>query len=369
MVAEDFERPLLVTHAPNDTSRLFVLEQSGVIKIVKGTTTEAEAFLDIEDKVAFSGEAYDERGLLGLAFHPDYDDNGLFYVHYSGGADTDPSSSGSTSTIEEYQVSDSDPDLADDASGRVVFTADHTDYFNHNGGTITFGPDGFLYAFLGDGGDANNSLGNADDVTSPLGKVLRFDPTGAAAGDYTAPTSGNLIDDEPTALPIIWDYGLRNPFRANFDGCTGDLYIADVGQSSREEVNVEAPGDGRRNYGWSTMEGTTCFQAATCDQTGLTLPVAEYDNAGGQAVIGGTVYRGTEIPALRGTYFFADQLSGTIRTFVYDGTTNLQTLTDRTDALNPDGVFTSIQNDASGEIYGTMFGSGGGVLVKLEVEP
>lgn len=364
VVASGFDRPVLVTHAPNDTSRLFVVEQGGVIKIVKGTTTEAEAFLDISDKVAFSGETWDERGLLGLAFHPDYAANGLFYVHYSAGNDTITTGApvdARDTTIEEYEVSGADADLANEASARTVFTATQPN-FNHNGGTITFGPDGYLYVFLGDGGGAGNQYGNAQNLTSPLGKVLRFDPTGAAAGDYTAPTSGNLIDDEPTALPIIWDYGLRNPFRANFDGCTGDLYIADVGQADWEEVNVEAPGDGRRNYGWSTMEGTHCFEPATgCDQTGLTLPVAEYTTE--SAIIGGAVYRGTAIPALRGMYFFGDYF-GSIRTFAYDGTMGMQTVTDRTDAIQP-GVLTSIQNDAAGEIYATTFG---GALVKLQAE-
>jgi glucose/arabinose dehydrogenase len=336
-VASGFSTLVLVTHAPNDTERLFAVELNGTISVVKdGVSTP---FLTLGAKV---NRQFDEQGLLGLAFHPEYEENGLFYVHYSAGADaeTDDVARGDT-IIEEYRVS-SDPDVADDTSGRVVLHVSQPDN-NHNGGTIAFGTDGYLYIALGDGGSYNDMFQNAQDTSSLLGKILRIYPRPSGEDQYSTPAD-NLIQDLPSAAPEIWDYGLRNPYRMNFDACTGALFIGDVGQSTREEVNREAAGAGRRNYGWPLMEGTHCHNV--CDDS-LTEPILEYPYASGASVIGGAVYRGTAIPALRGTYFYGD-----IRGRVWSATETGGTWTavDRTDELNPDGVF-SIQNGGDGEVY------------------
>lgn len=359
LVAGGFSgRPVLVTHAPNDTERLFVVEQDGLIKIISniedGTVLEDE-FIDLSDKLTRDGN---EEGLLGLAFHPDYATNGLFYVHYSAADDLDDESEQGDVTIEEYKVSD-DPNIADAESGRLVLHVPHPGANNHNGGTISFGSDGFLYIAIGDGGTGG---ANAPDLTKLLGKVLRINPLESGDDRYTIP-DGNLVDENDAAEPEIWDFGLRNPFRMNFDACTGHLYIGDVGEVTWEEINVELAGEGHKNYGWPTMEGLVC-RSNGCDQTGLTLPVTAFDRLAGTSVAGGSVYRGSEIPALRGTYFYADTGNARIWSFSFDGE-------DITDPVNltedlPVGQFTSIQNGGDGELYVTDFSNGGRVL-KLRV--
>lgn len=356
-IGSDYTQPILVSYPPND-ARLFVVEQEGVIKINGGGT-----FLDITDRVIGPQESNneaDERGLLGLAFHPDYASNGLFYVHYS------QSPSGNT-VIAEYSVGAS-PDAANKDSERVLLTVtqNHT---NHNGGTITFGPDGYLYIALGDnGGSAEDNWGgdpdaNGQNPNTLPGSILRITPNGA--GGYTSP-AGNF----PGALPEIWSMGLRNPYRMNFDGCTGDLYIGDVGQNVKEELDIVHAGDAGKNFGWNTKEGTTCFNQddfdaplSTCDETGLTPPILEYDNGGGAAIIGGAVYRGSSIPWLRGTYFYADNVMNSVFSLTYDTTTGTASAPqNRTGELSPNFI-TAIQNGADGELY---FVSALGSIFKLE---
>jgi glucose/arabinose dehydrogenase len=354
--------PVFVTHAPGDTDRLFVLEQEGRIRLIRNGTLNAAPFLDIADRVELLTW---EQGLLGLAFHPLYAQNGLFYVHYDGNGD-------GSAVISEFRVS-SDADVADPASERVLLTVATVDGY-HNGGSINFGPDSLLYIGLGDGGGLGAAAGpsrlNAQDVTTLRGGMSRISPQALGAQPYSVPP-GNLIDVNPQARPELWSKGLRNPYRSNFDPCTGALYIGDVGDRSWEEVNVEPPATGHRNYGWPILEGDECFggaAAAGCDRTGLTPPVHAHPsaNTGGpqfQAVIGGSVYRGSAIPALRGTYFFTD-LYGNTRTFRYDvPSDSITEVVSLESDLNPaenDQGLVAIQSGGDGELYFVSRGSSGG---------
>jgi glucose/arabinose dehydrogenase len=242
-----------------------------------------------------------ERGLLGLAFHPQYEQNGRFFVYYSAAPD-------GKLTIEEYKRS-ANPDEAgltvvDTLASIVHVNSGGKEQVNHNGGMIGFGKDGYLYAGTGDGGDGGDLDNNAQNKSLLLGKMLRFDVSGAKAKP-----AGNY----PGADPHIWDIGMRNPWRWSFDRATGEMYIGEVGQGAWEEVDIEAPGTGHINYGWHIMEGTHCFDGA-CDKTGLKLPIIDYAHSGDDnAVIGGYVYRGSKIPALEGTYVFGDAGSAIVR--------------------------------------------------------
>jgi glucose/arabinose dehydrogenase len=354
-IASGYDGPVLLTHAPNDP-RLFIVEQGGLIKIVNGGT-----FLDISNRLPDLGD-YDERGLLGLAFSPDYATSGLFYVHYNRSGD------GAT-VIAEYSVS-GNADVADENSERVVLTVNQP-FENHNGGTIAFGGDGYLYVALGDGGGPASSQyggdpdGNGQNAQSRLASILRIDPKQNGGSAFTSP-AGNF----PGAFPEIWSIGLRNPYRINFDGCTGDLYIGDVGQNVKEEVNVVVAGDGGKNFGWRTMEGTTCFNTSnfnsplgSCENAGLTPPVLDYDNQGGAAIVGGAVYRGSQIPWLRGTYFYGDQIKNWAYSTVYNRDTGVaSTPVNRTSELSPTSVV-AIQNGHDGELYFVLYG---GSIHKLE---
>ena len=300
-VTKNLSAPILLTAPPGDAGRLFVVEQGGTIKILERTSgTELGTFLTITG-ITSGGE----RGLLGLAFDPQYDSNGRFYVHY-----TDTTG---TIIIARFLASATNPNVADPASQAILVSIPHPTFANHNGGMVAFGPDGCLYAGIGDGGSAGDPSNNAQHLTNRLGKLLRIDP---ATG--TACTNGTL---NPFVLgsghPLVWGYGLRNPWRFSFDG--DDLYIGDVGQGAREEINVSTgPHAGRGlNYGWRLMEGSACFNPATnCNTDGLTLPVLEYTHdKGACSVIGGYVYRGQVVPAIQGTYFYADFCAGFVRSF------------------------------------------------------
>jgi len=300
-VTKSLSAPILLTAPPGDTNRLFVVEQGGTIKILERTSgTELGTFLTITG-ITSGGE----RGLLGLAFDPQYDSNGRFYVHY-----TDTTG---TIIIARFLASATNPNVADPASQAILVSIPHPTFANHNGGMVAFGPDGCLYAGIGDGGSAGDPSNNAQHLTNRLGKLLRIDPaTGTACTNRTL---------NPFVLgsghPLVWGYGLRNPWRFSFDG--DDLYIGDVGQNSREEINVSTgPSAGRGlNYGWRLMEGSACFNPATnCNTGGLTLPVLEYTHdKGACSVIGGYVYRGQVVPAIQGTYFYADFCAGFVRSF------------------------------------------------------
>ncbi len=366
VVTSGLNQPILVTHEPDgDPGRLFVLGRTGTIHIIENGSLITTPFLDITSKVVAGMANGDERGALGLAFHPEYATNGLFYVHYSDA--NDPNDTGDT-IIEEYKVS-SDPNVADAASGRIVLTVEQPMHSpallkNHKGGSINFGSDGFLYIGLGDGGGGGDPFGNGQNLSVLLGKMLRINPVASGSEPYTTP-AGNLRDTMGSAAPEIWDYGLRNPFRSSFDGCTGDLYIGDVGQDEWEEIDVEKAGEGGKNYGWNTMEGTHCYEPASgCDQAGITLPVLEYDHQTGQSVTGGAVYRGSAIPGLRGTYVYADYQSNAIWSTVYDPATGMAAApVSLKQDLNNVTQIVSITNGADGELY---FVSLLGSVFKLE---
>ncbi len=375
IVSTGLSQPLLVTHTPNGAAdRLFVVERTGKIRIVDKGALVTKPFLDITSKVVAGTANGDERGFLGLAFHPNYAQNGLFYVNYSDKADSNDT--GDT-IIEEYKVSSTSPDEADPASARLVLkveqpTNSNALFRNHKGGAINFGPDGFLYIGLGDGGgsgdtDTTHGTGNGQSLTALLGKILRIDPVKGASSAYSSPP-GNLKDKMSAAAPEVWDYGLRNPFRTNFDGCTGDLYIGDVGQDKYEELDIEKLGEGNKNYGWNEMEGNHCYQPMTnCDQAGITKPFVEYDHNTGKSITGGAVYRGSAIPALRGTYFYADYTSNAIWSLVYDrdkGT--ISTPVSLKQDINNVTSIAAIQTGADGEIY---FVSLMGGLYRIEAAP
>jgi glucose/arabinose dehydrogenase len=360
IAATGITEPIYLTHAPNDDAgRLFVVERAGTVRLIKAGSVVAKPFLDIKGKVVAGTANGDERGFLGMAFHPSYADNGLFYVHYSDKADANDT--GDT-VIEEYKVSSASPDEADAASGRVVLkveqpTNSSTLFRNHKGGAINFGSDGFLYIGLGDGGgsgdtDTTHGTGNGQNLMSLLGKMLRINPVASAGAQYSSPP-GNLKDKMAAAAPEIWDYGLRNPFRSSFDGCTGDLYIGDVGQDKWEEVDVEKAGEGQKNYGWNKTEGNHCYQPMSgCDETGITKPVIEYDHNAGKSLTGGAVYRGKSIPGLRGAYLYADYQTNAVWSLVYDrekGTAS--TPVSLKQDLNNVTSIVSISNGADGEIY------------------
>jgi glucose/arabinose dehydrogenase len=349
-VASDLSRPVAMAHA-GDAARAYIVQQRGIIWVFDPTTDTIlpTPFIDLSSRVSQSGN---ERGLLGLAFHPDFASNGLFYVNYT------HITSGDT-VIAQFGVT-SDPDVADPGSFVQLLTYAQP-FSNHNGGWIDFGPDDYLYIASGDGGSFNDPGNRAQTITDMLlGKMLRIDVNGDDFPDddqrnyaipATNPFVGEVGDDE------IWAYGLRNPWRASFDRATGDLWIGDVGQDVREEIDFQpASSEGGENYGWRCMEGTRCtgLGGCTCDAPELTMPIHEHSHDPHCSVTGGYVYRGGLIPHLRGTYFFADYCSSDIWSFRYDGGIKTD-FTDRTSELDPaDSSINSIVSfgeDARGEVY------------------
>ncbi len=339
LVAQGFTRPVVLTSPPTDASRVFVAEQGGRIRIIRDGGIVATDFLDLGGQISCCGE----RGLLGLAFHPDFGSNGKFYVDYT-------DSSGDT-RISELVVS-TDPDVADASSERVLLTVVQP-YSNHNGGSIAFGPDGYLYIGLGDGGSGGDPAGHGQNLSTLLGAILRIDVD--SGNPYDVPADNPFLLD-PGAQDQIFAYGLRNPWRFSFDRLTGDLYIGDVGQSGWEEIDVAlASAGGGQNFGWNIMEGMGCYGGGACDPTGLTLPILSYANTGfggNCSVTGGFVYRGCRMPGFHGTYFYGDYCSGLVRSFRYDGA-NVTDEQDWSAAFASAGVdqISSFGEDARGEIY------------------
>ena len=341
LLAGGLTSPIFVAAPPGDTSRLFVVLQGGVVRVVRQGTLLATPFLDASALVSCCGE----RGLLGLAFHPQFATNGYFFVDYTDVA-------GNTQVV-RYRVS-ANPDLADPASATGILSQTQP-YTNHNGGMLAFGPDGFLYVGLGDGGSGGDPQGNGQNLGTLLGKILRIDVDGGSP--YAVPPTNPFVA-QSGARPEVWVWGLRNPWRFSFDRTTGELYIGDVGQNSREEIDVEPPATGGRNYGWNLMEGTACYQAG-CSSTGLTLPALDYLHSDGCSVTGGYVYRGSRIPMLAGLYVYADYCQGWVRSFRYQ---NGQATEQRDwPSLRPGGPISSFGEDARGELYVVLYGSAGGV--------
>lgn len=338
--------PIYVTHAPQDPTRLFILERDGYIRVRHNDTLLSQPFLDISALTTTGSE----RGLLGVAFHPEYQDNGYFFVNYT---NTD----GDTRVV-RYSVS-ANPDSADEDSGVTILAIDQP-FGNHNAGMLAFGNDGYLYVGTGDGGSAGDPGNRAQDPQVMLGKMLRIDVD--AGSPYAIPPD-NPFADSPDTLDEIWSMGLRNPWRYAFDRSTGDLYIADVGQNEWEEVDVEpAESSGGRNYGWRLKEGTHCFDPPSgCDTlTGLTDPAYEYSHGGTPfkcSITGGFVYRGCAIPELQGRYFFGDYCSGQIWSFIWDDD-GIVDLTEHTDLLLGSNVLVSFGEDYFGELYVCAMGDG-----------
>jgi len=307
------DRPVFMTTANDGTGRIFVIEQEGAIRIVEADGTLLPTkFMDIDGTVVGGDSGGNEQGLLGLAFHPDYATNGRFFVNYTG--------SGGDTRVAEYQVSAADPNIADAGSGDVIMFMDQP-FSNHNGGWIGFGPDGYLYVAMGDGGSANDPGNRAGNLSNMLGKMHRIDVDGGddfpadPNQDYEVPADNPFVDDpdNPNAIESIWAYGLRNPWRTSFDRETGDLWIADVGQFSREEVNFAPNGDaGGQHYGWRCREGFGSTGLACGSTSGFTEPVHQFTHSGGNcSITGGYAYRGCELgDDYTGKYFFSDYCSG-----------------------------------------------------------
>jgi glucose/arabinose dehydrogenase len=330
--------PVGLVHAGDSSGRLFIVLQNGRIVIYDGAALLAQPFLDIRSLVACCGE----RGLLGLAFHPRYETNGFFFVNYT-------DLSGDT-VVARYSVSASDPNLADPNSAQIILQIDQP-FPNHNGGQLQFGPDGYLYIGMGDGGEGGDPGNRAQNLNLLLGKMLRIDIDRGLP--YTVPPD-NPFSGSTTARNEIWAYGLRNPWRFTFDRATGDLFIADVGQNQFEEINwTPATSRGGENYGWRRMEGAHCFNpASNCNDGSLTLPVLEYGRSDGCSVTGGYRYRGGIYPSLQGVYFYGDLCSGKI----WGATRNAGGTWETTQLLDTALSITSFGEDEGGEVYVVNYG-------------
>ena len=327
--ASGLDSPVLLT-APRGDHRLFVVEQPGRILVIDNGTTEV--FLDISERVQAGGE----RGLLGLAFHPGYVENRRFFVNYTDGT--------GTTTVSEFTTDALQPNRAESTSERVLLTVPQP-AANHNGGMIEFGPDGYLYIGLGDGGGANDRYGNGQRPDTLLGAILRLDVD--TADPYAIPST-NPFELRAGGAPEVWAWGLRNPWRFSFDG--ERIFIGDVGQNEIEEIDIATVGTPGVNFGWPVTEGFDCFRADTCDRTDLTDPVFTYrHDSGNCSVTGGYVYRGTAIPDLVGTYLFGDFCSGRITGFRIDGEGVYQVRDWTSDIGTP--RLTSFGRDGFGELY------------------
>jgi len=329
---------------PNDGSgRMLVVEQAGSIRMVANGSLLSTPFLDITAKVSSGGE----MGLLGLAFHPQFTQNHLFYVHY------DRTVAGQIqSVIAEYRVSAGDMNIADPTSERILLTVDQP-FSNHKGGQIVFGPDGFLYLGFGDGGSGGDPMGNGQNLETMLGKMLRIDVNRQSGGkQYAIPPSNPFANGG--GLPEIFAYGLRNPWRFSFERGGTRLLVGDVGQDAYEEVDLLESG---KNYGWNVMEGLHCYKPSTgCNMTGLTMPILEYPHSDGEAVVGGFVYKGTAISGLSGAYLFGDYISGTI----WESVESPPGTWTRTPLLSTRRNISSFGQDTTGELYVVDYS--GGVL-------
>jgi glucose/arabinose dehydrogenase len=353
-VADGLDRPLFVTHGDDGSGRLFIVEKSGTVRILTEGRLVERPFLDIRDRIGSGGS---EQGLLGLAFAPDYDRTGHFYVNYT-------DRRGDT-VVARYQVSE-DIGLADPASETVVLKLGQP-AGNHNGGMLAFGPDGLLWIGTGDGGGANDRYGNGQNPGTLLGKMLRLDVTSDPGQAYTMPTDNPWVNSDWSGQDVrdeVWAVGLRNPWRYSFDRNTGDLWIADVGQNRYEEINlVPAGSPGGLNFGWPIAEGAHCFpEDKPCDRRGQERPIFDYPHEEGNcSITGGYVYRGTQMPALDGAYIFGDFCSGRIWALAREGA-GWKSL----EMLDTNLSLSSFGEDEAGELYVTDLNRGGVYLLAPE---
>ncbi len=330
-----FDSPVDLQHPGDGSDRLFVVEREGIIRVFQNdsSATETTTFLDISDRVVTTGEG----GLLGLAFHPDYESNGFFYVNYTTGNPF-------RTVICRFQVSD-DANRADVSSETLILPINQPQS-NHNGGQIQFGPDGYLYIATGDGGGAGDPDGNAQDRTNLLGNILRIDVDGSSGEmTYAIPSDNPFAGNDEDFREEIFAYGLRNPYRFSFDAETGELWAGDVGQNRFEEIDIIENGS---NYGWDITEGDACFEPMQdCDRSGLTDPVFTYSQEGSQSVTGGFVYRGPSLGALTGYYVYADFISGRIWALDASNSQN----PDNIELLDSELSIVGFGTDAENELY------------------
>jgi glucose/arabinose dehydrogenase len=346
-IATGLAAPTQVTNAGDGTNRLFIVEKRGTIRVLGAGGIQPGYFMDIRSIVADSGE----QGLLGVAFHPDFETNRTLFVYYT--------RNGGDIVVSRYTTNAAGTNV-DETVPRPLLVIEHSANTNHNGGALAFGPNGYLYMGVGDGGGGGDPLYYAQKKNVLLGKILRIDVNGTGAGPYdrySIPADNPYAGATP-GLDEIWAIGLRNPWRISFDRASGRLFIADVGQSRYEEIDRETTATGGKNYGWSAMEGKHCFKPSRCPLAGDTLPVAEYSHAGGNcSVTGGFVYRGTLQPALIGQYVFADFCSGRVWTMPYAGLV----VTLRADTSL---MITSFGENEGGELYAVTIA---GVLYRVKV--
>jgi glucose/arabinose dehydrogenase len=344
-IATGFSSPLDLEQPPDNSGRLFVVEQGGLVKILQSGTVLPQAFLDLSSKIVpnFSGT---EMGLLGITFHPAFELNRKFYVNY-----VRMNAGQFQSVISEFQASPANPNVADPASERILLVVNQVSNFpNHKAGQLAFGPDGFLYFGLGDGGGGGDPFGHGQDTNILLGKIMRIDVNTTSLGlPYAIPPDNPLVNGG--GRPEIFAFGFRNPWRFSFDRATSRLFVADVGQDKFEEIDIVQKGG---NYGWNIMEGMHCFNPPTgCNMTGLQLPIVEIQHPEAQAVIGGFAYHGTLLQGLQNRYIFGD-LNGKIWTLKEGppGTFTRMLLDDTGLTIS------SFGQDQSGELYVLDIGNG-----------
>ncbi len=356
VVVDGLTTPVFMTHAADGSGDLYLLEKAGTIRVIRAGVLLPVPFLDISDRVTSSGN---EQGLLGLAFAPNYADSGYFFVNYSAA-----NSGGDTVVARFTRLPESATPTADPTSEFVVLQVDQP-ASNHNGGMVAFGPDGYLYIGMGDGGGSGDRYGNGQNPATLLGKLLRLDVTTDPTVPYTIPVDNPWVGVDWNGSDVrdeIWAVGLRNPWRYSFDRTTGDLWIGDVGQNQYEEVDFASAGSaGGQNYGWPIMEAAHCYGSSECDKNGLIPPVAEYSHSGHCSITGGYVYRGAAYPALTGVYLYADYCSGTIWA-AWPQAGSWQTA----ELLDSDITISSFGEDEAGELYLTDMG--GGRLLRLVTE-
>ncbi len=341
-VASGLSRPLQLLSPPNENTRFMVVEQTGRIRLIKNGQLLAQPFLDLTARIFVPQLSDDERGALGIAFHPQYATNGQFFVYYI--------SSAHSIVVERFQVS-ANPDVAQ-PNGSIVLSLPKSDPY-HNGGALAFGPDGYLYIGIGDGECCNDPNNNGQSTNTLFAKILRID---VSTTPYSVPPTNPFVG-QSGRRGEIWAYGLRNPWRIDIDAAGGTLYIGDVGEDSFEEVNALGLTQAGVNLGWNTMEGPQCRAFPGCSTQGLTPPVLSYSHAVGCSIIGGYVYRGTQLPELTGHYFYSDLCSGFLRSFRFvNGAATQQ----RDWGIPSPGFVTSFGKDANGELY--MLTLAGGVF-------